>query len=113
MLDQIRFMESVLDISQLRSRVARYFQYEEVESHRESLAAIVHVLVDEGEISRSRVRDITGKGATVVAEIVKSGLDAGYFSSPSPKGVLRVAFPEKMREALFPKLYSIFNLSSI
>ena len=113
MLDQIRFMESVLDISQLRSRVARYFQFEEVEAHRESLAAIVHVLVDEGEISRSRVRDITGKGATVVAEIVKSGLDAGYFSSPSPKGVLRVAFPEKMREALFPKLYSIFNLSSI
>jgi hypothetical protein len=70
-LDQVRFMGSVLDISQLRSRV----------------------------------REITGKGATVAAEIVRKGLEAGYFCSPSPKGVLRVAFPEQMREALFPKLY--------
>ena len=105
MLDQVRFMGSVLDISQLRARVERYFQFLEGESYREAFAGIMRVLVDEGEIPRSRVREITGKGATVVAEIVKSGLEVGYFCSPSPKGVLRVAFPEGMREALFPKLY--------
>jgi len=104
-LDQVRFMGSVLDISQLRSRVERYFQFLEGESYREAFSGIVRVLVDEGEIPRSRVRKITGKGATVAAEIVKRGLEAGYFCSPSPKGVLRVAFPEQMREALFPKLY--------
>jgi Fic family protein len=104
-LDQIRFMGSVLDISQLRSRVERYFQFLEGESYREFFAGIVRVLVDEGEIPRSRVREITGKGATVAAEIVRKGLEAGYFCSPTPKGVLRVAFPEQMREALFPKLY--------
>ena len=48
---------------------------------------------------------IAFRGATVVAEIVRKGLEAEYFCSPSPKGVLRVAFPERMREALFPKLY--------
>jgi len=105
LLDQIRFMGSVLDISNLRLRVERYFQFMERESYRDAFAAIVRVLVDEGEIPRSRVREITGKGATVVAEIVRRGLEAGYFRSPSPKGVLRVAFPERMREALFPKLY--------
>jgi Fic family protein len=104
-LDQVRFMGSVLDISQLRSRVERYFQFLEGESYREAFAGIVRVLVDEGEIPRSRVREITGKGATVAAEIVRKGLEAGYFCSPTPKGVLRVAFPEQMREALFPKLY--------
>ena len=104
-LDQIRFMGSVLDISQLRLRVEKYFQFLERESYREAFAAIVRVLVDEGEIPRSRVREITGKGATVAAEIVRKGLEAGYFSSPTPKGVLRVAFPEQMRESLFPKLY--------
>jgi Fic family protein len=105
MLDQVRFMGSVLDISQLRARVKRYFQFLEGESYREAFAGIMRVLVDEGEIPRSRVREITGKGATVVAEIVKRGLEVGYFCSPSPKGLLRVAFPEQMREALFPKLY--------
>ena len=104
-LDQVRFMGSVLDISQLRSRVERYFQFLEGESYREGFAGIMRVLVDEGEIPRSRVREITGKGATVAAEIVRKGLEAGYFSSPTPKGILRVAFPERMREALFPKLY--------
>ena len=104
-LDQVRFMGSVLDISQLRSRVERYFQFLEGESYREAFSGIVRVLVDEGEIPRSRVREITGKGATVAAEIVRKGLEAGYFCSPTPKGVLRVAFPEQMREALFPKLY--------
>ena len=66
-LDQIRFMGSVLDISQLRLRVEKYFQFLERESYREAFAAIVRVLVDEGEIPRSRVREITGKGATVAA----------------------------------------------
>lgn len=105
MLDQVRFMGSVLDILQLRARVERYFQFLEGESYNEAFAGIMRVLVDEGEIPRSRVREITGKGATVVAEIVKRGLEVGYFCSPSPKGVLRVAFPEQMREAIFPKLY--------
>lgn len=105
MLDQVRFMGSVLDITQLRARVERYFQFLEGGPYREAFAGIVRVLVDEGEIPRSRVREITGKGATVVAEIVRRGLEVGYFCSPSPKGVLRVAFPEGMREALFPKLY--------
>ena len=66
-LDQIRFMGSVLDISQLRLRVEKYFQFLERESYREAFAAIVRVLVDVGEIPRSRVREITGKGATVAA----------------------------------------------
>jgi Fic family protein len=105
MLDQVRFMGGVLDVSQLRTRVERYFQYSEEENHRQAFASILRVLVDEGEIPRARVREITGKGATVAADIVKKGLEAGYFRSPSPKGVLRVAFPEKMREVLFPKLY--------
>jgi hypothetical protein len=105
MLDQVRFMGGVLDISRMRSRVERYFQYSDEGCHSEALASVVRVLVDEGEIPRSRVREITGKGATVAAEIVKRGLEAGYFRSPSPKGVLRVAFPERMREVLFPKLY--------
>ena len=58
---------------------------------------------DEGEIPRSRVQRITGKAATVSAEITKPGLDAGYFETPSPKGPLRVAFPAKVHEFYFPQ----------
>jgi hypothetical protein len=66
---------------------------------------VVRTLVDEGEIPRARVQDITGKAATVSAEIIKLGLDEGYFETPSPKGPLRPAFPAKIHEFYFPQLF--------
>ncbi len=66
---------------------------------------VARTLVDEGEIPRSRVQEITGKGATVSAEIIKMGLKEGCFETPSPKGPLRVAFPAKVHEFYFPQLF--------
>jgi len=100
-------MSGLLDLPTLRSRVERYFQFEamHLSRHREALMSLVRVLVDEGEIQRARVQEIVGKGATVSAEIVKLGLAEGYFTTPSPKGPLRVAFPEKTLSSYFPNLY--------
>jgi len=39
------------------------------------------------------------------AEIIKLGLDEGYFETPSPKGPLLVAFPAKVHEFYFPQLF--------
>ena len=66
---------------------------------------VVRTLVDEGEIPRLRVQEVTGKAATVSAEIVKLGLKEGYFQTPSPKGPLRVSFPAKVQEFYFPQLF--------
>ena len=107
MLDQIRFMSGLLGLPALRTRVERYFQFEalHLKHYREELMHVVRTLVDEGEIPRSRVREITGKGATVSAEIIKLGLDEAYFETPSPKGPLRVGFPAKVHEFYFPQLF--------
>jgi hypothetical protein len=66
---------------------------------------VARTLVDEGEIPRARVQEITGKAATVSVEIIKIGLEHGYFETPSPKGPLRVAFPAKIHEFYFPQLF--------
>jgi Fic family protein len=107
MLDQIQFMTGLLDLSALRPRVERYFQFEalHLRRHREALMRVTCSLVDEGEIPRSRVQQITGKAATVSAEIIKHGLAEGFFETPSPKGPLQVAFPAKLHEAFFPRLF--------
>jgi Fic family protein len=107
MLDQIRFMSGLLALPTLRTRVERYFQFEalHLSRYREELMRVARVLVDEGEIPRARVQEITGKAATVSAEIIKCGLEEGYFATPSPKGPLRVAFPDKVQEFYFPQLY--------
>jgi Fic family protein len=107
MLDQIQFMSELLDLPALRTRVERYFQFQalHLKRYREELMHVARTLVDEGEIPRSRVQEITGKAATVSVEIIKLGLDEGYFETPSPKGALRVAFPAKIHEFYFPQLF--------
>jgi Fic family protein len=107
MLDQIQFMSGLLGLPALRTRVERYFQFQalHLDRYRDELMRVARSLVDEGEIPRSRVQEITGKGATVSAEIIKLGLDEGYFDTPSPKGLLRVAFPTKVHDFYFPQLF--------
>ena len=107
MLDQIQFMTGLLGLPALRIRVERYFQFQalHLERYREELMRVTGTLVDEGEIPRTRVQAITGKGATVSAEIIKLGLAEGYFETPSPKGPLRIAFPAKIHEFYFPQLF--------
>ena len=107
MLDQIQFMSEVLDLPTLRTRVEHYFQFQvlHLKRYREELMRVVRTLVDEGEIPRSRVQRITGKAATVSAEIIKLGLEEGLFETPSPKGPLRVAFPASVHEFYFPHLF--------
>ena len=100
MLDQIQFMSGLLGLPALRTRVERYFQFQalHLERYREEIMRVTRTLVDEGEIPRARVQEITGKAATVSVEIIKLGLEHGYFETPSPKGPLRVAFPAKIHE---------------
>jgi len=107
MLDQIQFMSGLLGLSALRTRVERYFQFQalHLERYREEIMRVARTLVDEGEIPRARVQEITGKAATVSVEIIKLGLEHGYFETPSPKGPLRVAFPSKIHEFYFPQLF--------
>jgi len=106
-LDQIQFMSGQLGLPALRTRVERYFQFETVhlKLYREELMRVVRTLIDEGEIPRTRVREITGKGATVSAEIIKLGLQEGLVDSPSPKGPLQPGFPPKILEFYFPQLF--------
>jgi Fic family protein len=106
-LDQVQFMSGLLGLPALRTRVERYFQFQalHLKRYREEIMRVTRTLVDEGEIPRSRVRQITGKAATVSVEIIKLGLEEGYFETPSPKGPLRVAFPAKIHEFYFPQLF--------
>ena len=92
---------------EIERALKRYFQFQalHLQRYREELMRIVRALVDEGEIPRARVQVITGKGATVSAEIIKRGLEEGVFESPSPKGPLRPAFPAAVQEFYFPQLF--------
>ena len=106
-LDQVAFMGGLLKLGDLRTRIERHFAYEALHltKHREELMRVVRALADEGEFARERVSEISGKGTTTAAEIIKLGLREGYIESPSPKGKLRIAFPTHVLPSYFPGLF--------
>lgn len=107
MLDQVQFMTELLSLPTLRARIERYFAVDAVQipRYRDELMRVVRVLIDEGEIPRGRVAELTGRGATVSAEIIKVGLRESLMESPSAKGPLRIAFPSKVLSVYFPQLF--------
>lgn len=111
MLDQIEFMTERLDLPSLRLRIEQFFQLEmtHLGKDAEYLMRVVRALVDEGEFQRARVQTLTGRKETFCRRIIRIGLDEGLIESPGPKGILRIAFPTKVLDGYFPKLF--LNLS--
>jgi Fic family protein len=107
MIDQVDFMSERLDLFGLRKRIEYYFQAEmsHLGKDAESIMRVVRALVDEGEFPRARVQDITGRKETFCRRIIRLGLEEGLIESPGPKSQLRIAFPAKVLEGYFPKLY--------
>jgi len=106
-LDQITFMDGLLNLTDLRTRIERYFTYSALHltKYREELMRIVKALIVDGEFPRERVIELTGKGSTTCAAIIKLGLREGCFTSPSEKGKLQVAFPANILPFYFPNLF--------
>jgi len=107
MMDQVTFMSEHLDLPGLRVRIERTFQFEmaHLGKDAEFLMRVVRALADEGEFPRGRVQEITGRKETYCRGIIRMGLDEGLIESPGPKRVLRIAFPAKVLDGYFPKLF--------
>jgi len=107
MLDQINFMTEIFDLPRLRKRVEHHFQFQalHITQYREEKMRVVKNLIEEGEIQRTKIQEITGKGATISAKIIKQGLEEELFVTPSAKGVLQINFPEQVLESYFPRLF--------
>lgn len=107
MLDQVDFMSERLDLPGLRLRIERFFQFEmtHLGKDAEFLMRVVRALADEGAFPRARVQEITGRKETFCRRIIRLGLKEGLIESPGPKSILRIAFPAKVLDGYFPKLY--------
>jgi Fic family protein len=107
-LDQVTFMASLLEPSELMRRIQLYCEDEE---RAERLPKKSFMLLREallvGEFDRGRVGEITGyserQGRRVLSELEGEGL----LKSETPKGPVRLAFPVKVVERWFPRLYPV------
>ena len=105
-IDQIKFMENLLEPSTLTERM-RLFCYEEIESKRLPRGSfeLLRELVLAGAVPRSRVMTITGYQERQCRTITAALISRGLVQSLTPRSELRLAIPHAVVERWFPKLY--------
>ena len=107
MLDQIQFMSHLLELRGLMERIELYVRREALptKKHREEIVRLLRALLIEGEIPRTRVQEIIGKKETITRDVIKLALAHHLIETRSERGKLSIAFPAKVLESYFPKLF--------
>lgn len=105
-IDQVEYMASLLDPTELSRRMQLYAEEEERAGRlpKRSFPLLREAWLM-GEFERGRAQELTGYGQrqarTVLNELVKRSL----LISETPKGAVRLGFPINIVERWFPKLY--------
>jgi Fic family protein len=105
-VDQVEFMRSILEPSELLRRIEIYVQ-EEVRAERLPKGAfpLLREGLLAGEFERGSADSITGYGERMARTVVSKLVERGLLASSSPKGPLRLGFPLAIVERWFPSLY--------
>ncbi len=108
-LDQIGFMADLIAPFSLVDRIGNYLRFVRVDLDpklRERLQRLLKALCLEGELPRGAVPQILGLKGTAARAVIRAALAEGLVRSPSEKGPLRIAFPHKVLDTWFPRLFA-------
>jgi len=105
-LDQVAFMERLMQPDQLRVRILLWAE-EEIRLGKlpPQSGAILEALLYRGEISRADTPGILGTGDRQARRIIISLSDYGVIVSDSPRGPLHLAFPAALASRWMPGLF--------
>lgn len=105
-LDQVRFMEDLVQPDRLRTRV-RLWAEEETRSGLLPAKAgqILEAVLYRGEVPRGDAADIVGTGDRQARRVVSTLIDRGVLTSESSRAPLRIAFPATLAARWMPGLF--------
>ncbi len=105
-LDQVRFMEELIEPERLRSRI---LLWAEEEIRLGNLPAkstnVLEVLLYRGSLPRGDVADVVGAGDRQARRIVSALAEYGVIVSESSRAPLKLAFPAKLASRWMPGLF--------
>lgn len=101
-LDQVRFMEQLLDFDNMGERLARYAGLREF---RAGSADLLRVVMLRGRVERGDVAAFIGTAPRTARAVIKELTDDGILGSLTPRSALELRFPSQTHEALFPLLF--------
>jgi Fic family protein len=107
--DQVQFMGRMLDLEDLKRRMAALVTVrgETVSNavYRKEIVLPLHHIIVAGPISRAEFTQMTGLGERTVRDVMRGLLKDGLLASDSHRGSLSIAFPLDSLNLLFPRLY--------
>jgi Fic family protein len=105
-VDQVRFMDSLLDLRGLERRISGYAERSTALGELPPQAArVLSDVLLRGEVARGEMPRITGKPERTARRILGQLLRGGVLVTTSPKGPVRLGLPAKAVPYYFPRLY--------
>lgn len=107
--DQVDFMTRMLDLDEVKARIAalitiRSHQRHTTDYRAEAILPLQHVIAL-GPVTRGEFVQMTGLGERTGRKVLAQLLADGLLQSDSPKGPVRIGFPLDALSVLFPNLY--------
>lgn len=109
MLDQIRFMSSLLQLNVLGRRIEAHLHVAYPEwktAKRDQVARLLKATLVEGAYPRGAVAQLLGVSSATASGVIRLALKEGLIDSPeSSRGPVLPVFDSRTLESYFPKLY--------
>jgi hypothetical protein len=107
-IDQVIFMEEMLNLSGFKNRLDALLTFEAATSgsaiRREALTALHYIAIN-GLLERGEFKAMTGLADRTAERVLKALLDYGLLRSDSPKGKIYFGIPLSSLRFLFPNLW--------
>ncbi|MBI5448131.1 MAG: Fic family protein [Gammaproteobacteria bacterium] len=105
-LDQVIYMDSLIEPITLSRRIERYV-VEEIDADRlpKGSFLLLREALLQGQIERGKAAAITGYQERQARTILNKLIGAGLLISKTPKGPVTLGFPLDVLESWFPRLY--------
>jgi len=105
-IDQVTFMETLMQPDQLRARILLWVE-EEIRLNKlpPKSGAVLEALLYRGELPRGDAAGIVGTGERQARRVVSALIDHGVLTSESTRAPLRLAFPAVLASRWIPGLF--------
>ncbi len=110
-LDQVEYMEKVLQLRTLSQRIENYVIFSQRGMYpKDPLPKYSEFLLKDlllrGEIPRGKVGSIINASASTATKLIRELIDLGFLESDTPKGAIRIKFNAHFASEIFPDLMS-------
>lgn len=108
-LDQVAFMQQMLDFDAIKQRIEGALVYEGTVNKSgvriESLRALHYLFLSGEELGRGEFKSMLGLSDRIATDALGALVKRGFLRSDSPQGKVRLGLPQHALRFLFPKLW--------